>query len=117
MSGVALSRIEREIARRSERVPGLRALPVFKLLAAAEVLLLARQHALRLDPAERRRLVELVRIGHGRRRNLDPAQREELAALVEKAAPREFVGEVVTRFSPVPLPRRVVEGRRRRRRD
>jgi hypothetical protein len=86
---------------------------VFKLLAAAEVLLLARQHALRLEPEERRRLVELVRIGRGRRRNLTLEQREELAELVEKAAPREFLGEAASRLSPVPLPKRLIRGRRR----
>jgi hypothetical protein len=101
----------RGIAHGSERIPGLRALPVVKLLALAEVLLLARQHALRLDPHERRRLVELVRTGRGRLRNLTPDQRDELATLVEKAAPREFLGEAVSRFSPVPLPRRIVYGR------
>jgi hypothetical protein len=84
---------------------------VVKLLAVGEVLLLAREHALRLEPDERRRLVALVRTGHGRRRNLTPEQQEELAGLVEKAAPREFLGDAVSRFSPVPLPRRIVYGR------
>jgi hypothetical protein len=88
---------------------------VLRLLSLAEVLLLARQHVVRLEPEERRRLVELVRIGRGRRRNLTPQQREELAALVEKAAPREFLGEVARRLSPVPLPQRVIRGRRRAR--
>jgi hypothetical protein len=108
---VPRSLITRGIARGAERIPGLRALPVVRLLAVAEVLLLARHHVLRLEPHERRRLVELVRIGRGRRRNLTPAQRDELAALVEKAAPREFLGQAVSRFSPVPLPRRIVYGR------
>jgi hypothetical protein len=108
------SRLTRVVVRGSERIPALRAVPVFELLMAGEVLLLARQHALRLEPEERRRLVELVRIGHGRRRNLTPQQRDELAMLIEKAAPREFLGEAAIRLSPVPLPKRLVRGRRSR---
>jgi hypothetical protein len=108
------SRLTRGLARGSERIPALRKVPVFRLLAAAEVLLLAREHVVRLEPAERRRLVELVRIGHGRRRNLTPQQRDELALLVEKAAPREFLGEAASRLSPVPLPQRLIRGRRSR---
>jgi hypothetical protein len=103
------------IARRAERIPALRGVPILRLLALGEVLLLAREHVIRLEPAERRRLVELVRIGRGRRRNLTPEQREELAALIEKAAPREFLGESLSRLSPIPLPRRVIQGRRRSR--
>jgi hypothetical protein len=110
------SLLVRGIAHGAERIPALRKLPVLKLLALAEVLLLARQHVVRLEPYERRRLVELVRIGRGRPRNLTPEQREELATLVEKAAPREFLGEAVSRLSPVPLPRRIVQGRGGRRR-
>lgn len=107
------SRLPRSIARGSERYAALRALPVLKLLAAGEVLLLARQHVVRLEPAERRRLVELVREGHGRRRNLTPEQRDELAALVAKAEPRRFLTEAASKFSPVPIPERLVRRRRR----
>jgi hypothetical protein len=87
---------------------------MFKLLAIAEIAVLARRHALRLTPPERRRLVELLRKGRGRGRNLEPAEREELAALVAKVEPRLFVGSAADRLSPFPLPRRLVEGRRRR---
>jgi hypothetical protein len=114
VTDVPPSRITRGIARGSERIPALRGLPVLRLLAVAEVLLLARQHVARLEPHERRRLVELVRIGRGRRRHLTPQQREELAALIEKAAPRQFVAEAVSRLSPVPLPQRLLRGRRPR---
>ena len=55
------------IAGVASRIPGLRRLPVFKLLAIGEVALLARSHIRRLDPDERRRLVELLRKGRGRR--------------------------------------------------
>jgi hypothetical protein len=89
-----------------------RAIPLARLLAAAQVLLLARRHWHRLEPIERRRLIALVRQGRGRGRNLSPAERDELARLIAKADPRLFAGLVVQRFSPVPLPRRLVRGRR-----
>jgi hypothetical protein len=95
------------------RVPGLKRLPVMKLLAIGEIALLARRHVSLLEPEERRRLVELVRHGRGRTRNLSDAEREELAALVAKAEPRRFAGLVADKLSPVPLPKRVVNGRRR----
>jgi hypothetical protein len=104
------------IASASKRVLGLRAIPLARLLAAAEIALLAHDHIAQLEPHERRRIVALVRKGHGRPRNLTEAERDELAHLVAKAQPRLFVGHAAQRFSPVPLPRRIVEGPRRRRR-
>lgn len=89
------------------------AVPVARLLAAGQIVLLARRHWHRLEPAERRRLIALVRSGHGRPRNLSERDRAELARLVAKADPRLFAGLVAQRFSPVPLPARVVYGRRR----
>jgi hypothetical protein len=94
----------------AHRIPGLRRLPVLKLLALAEIALLARDHVSRLDAADRRRLVELVRKGHGRSRNLTETERRELSALLAKAEPRRFAGLAADRLSPVPLPRRMVEG-------
>jgi TRAP-type C4-dicarboxylate transport system substrate-binding protein len=91
-----------------------KAVPVARLLAAGEIVMMARQHWHRLEPAERRRFVALVRRGHGRKRNLSERDQAELARLIAKANPRLFVGLVAQRFSPVPLPRRVVHGRRRR---
>ena len=102
------------IARAATRLPVLKRLPVMKLLAIGEIALLARAHASLLDPAERRRLVALVRKGRGRPRNLSPDEREELAELVAKVEPRRFAGLVADKLSPVPLPRRIVEGPRRR---
>jgi hypothetical protein len=93
-------------------VPGVRRLPVLKLLAVAEIGLLARDHLRRLSPAERRRLLELVRIGRGRPSNLTRSERDELAALVAKLEARRLAGEAADRLSPVPLPRRVVRGAR-----
>ena len=92
--------------------PGLRKRPVAPLLAVAEIVLLARQHIVRLEPRERRRVLTLMRRGHGRTRNLSPAERAELAALVSKANPRLFLGLVASKLSPVPLPPRVIRGRR-----
>jgi hypothetical protein len=96
----------------TRKVPGLRRVPVVALLSAAELALLASDHIRRLTPAERRRLVVLVRIGHGRRRRLDPTQRRELEQILDKLEPRVHVGDTVSRLSPVPLPRRLVYGRR-----
>jgi hypothetical protein len=102
------------IGRIAGRVPGLKRLPMLKVLAVGEIALLARDHALRLTGEERRRLVELIREGRGRARNLRPAEREELSALVAKAEPRLFAGLVADKLSPVPLPKRLVRGPRRR---
>jgi hypothetical protein len=100
--------INRAISGASRRVPGLRRLPMLQLLALAEVLLLAQRHVERLTPAERRRVLELVRTGRGRSRNLNPRERAELADLVDKAEPREFLAEAVHRLSPVPVPRPII---------
>ncbi len=99
------------LGRATKRVPGLRRVPVVKLLAAAEVAMLARDHVTRLTAAERRRLVALVRLGRGRRRRLTDTERAELEALLTKLAPRELIGDAVERLSPVPLPRRLLYGR------
>lgn len=88
-------------------------LPAARLLAAAQILMLARTHWHRLEPAERRRVMALVVQGHGRRRNLSPSEQLELSRLIAKADPRLFAGLVAERFSPVPLPSRLVRGRRR----
>jgi hypothetical protein len=101
------------LTRGASRIPGLRRLPVLKLLAIGEIALLARSHAQKLDAAERRRLVELLREGRGRPSNLSAGEREELQRLAAKAEPRLFAGLAADRLSPVPLPRRLVRGRRR----
>jgi hypothetical protein len=95
------------------RIPGLKWIPVMKLIAVGEIALLARSHAIKLTPEERRRLIALVRKGRGRRTKLSDDEREELSRLVAKAEPRLFAGLVAQKFSPVPLPRRLVRGRRR----
>ena len=96
----------------TSRIAGLRRLPVAKLLALAEIVALAHDHLSRLEPHERRRVLELLRKGRGRPRNLSAAQRAELQMLVAKADPRLFAGMVADKLSPVKLPNRVVRGRR-----
>jgi hypothetical protein len=104
----------RAIAHGAGRIPGLRRLPILKVLAIGEIALLARSHLRKLNPDERCRLVELLRAGRGRPGNLSASEREELTRLVAKAEPRLFAGSVADKLSPVPLPRRVVHGRRER---
>ena len=90
-------------------------MPVVKLLAVAELALLAREHMLRLSPSERRRLITLVRVGRGRRNRLTGSEREDLERILGKLEPRLLVGHAVDRLSPVPLPRWLVYGPRNRR--
>jgi hypothetical protein len=104
------------VGRAAGRLPGLRRLPVLKLLAVGEIALLARHHIELLEPRERRRLIELLRIGRGRPHNLSGSERQELAALVAKAEPRLFAGVAAEKLSPVPLPKRMVNGPRKRKR-
>jgi hypothetical protein len=98
------------LGKAAERVPGLRRVPVVRLLSLAELALLARDHMARLSPHERRRLISLVRLGRGRRSRLTGAERRELESLLAKLEPRLLVGEAIDRLSPVPLPRRLVFG-------
>jgi hypothetical protein len=105
--------VTRSLGHVATHVPGLRLLPVFKLIAIAEVGLLARDHLLRLTPPERRRLLELIRIARGRPSKLREADRDELTELVAKMEPRLLAGEAAERISPVPLPKRIVHGPKR----
>lgn len=84
--------------------PTLKKIPAAKLIVVAEVVLLARQHVLKLEPQERRRIVELVRRGHGLPSHLSERERRELVRLLEKVEPREFVRSAM-RQAGVPLPR------------
>jgi hypothetical protein len=104
------------LERMTSKVPGLRRIPAVRLLALGEIALLARDHVGKLTPEERRRLVALVRQGHGRPSHLSEAERDELTRILAKAEPRLFAGLAAAKLSPVPLPRRVVEGSRRARR-
>ena len=103
-------RVGRLLERAVHRIPGMRQIPVVRLLAAAEIVVLARDHLEMLEPHERRRIVELLRIGRGRAHNLSNAERDELHTLVAKAQPRLFVGLAAEKLSPVRLPKRIVRG-------
>lgn len=95
------------LPRAIRRVPGLRHLPVVRLLAVGELALVARRHLQHLDAAERRRLAELVRRGRG----LTVPEREELRGLVGKLDARAFAGSAAQRLSPLPLPKRLTKAR------
>jgi hypothetical protein len=95
------------LPRIAKRIPGVRQLPVVRLLAVAELALVARKHLQHLDPAERHRLAELVRHPRG----LTSPERDELRKLVSKLDARAFAGSAATRLSPVRLPRRMTRAR------
>jgi hypothetical protein len=81
-------------------------LPIFRLLAVAQLALLARRHLRGLTRADRRRLVQLVRRG----RSLTPAERTELRVIAGKFEPRAFALAAAGKLSPVPLPKRFRAG-------
>jgi hypothetical protein len=112
LEGVPSGIVNRSVGKVAEKVPGLRRLPVVRLLSLAEVAVLARDHYQRLTPAERKRLVALVRTGRGRADRLTEREREELVGILAKLEPRRLVGDTVGRLSPVPLPKRLLYGKR-----
>jgi hypothetical protein len=89
-----------------------RGIPVLELLMIAQVAVLAGRHVSKLDRIERRRLAALVREGRGRAAQLSRGDADELRALVAKLEPRLFAGSALDKLSPVPLPKRVLYGRR-----
>ena len=89
-----------------------RGVPVVALLSAFELARLAGAHLKRLDAGERRRLLALVAKARRGPRALSESERSELAALVAKLEPRAFFGSAAARFSPVPVPKRLLYGRR-----
>ena len=97
----------RQLVTRAATGRAARYVPWLRFLAVAEVAVLAGRHIRHLDPAERRRMVELVRRG----RDASPAEREELRALVAKIDLRGLAGGAAATFSPIPLPRRLTKAR------
>jgi hypothetical protein len=89
------------VARAAQRLPGLKRLPLARLVLLAEVAVLAKAHYERLTPSERRRLVLLVREARGLPRNLSERERRELGKLVAKVEPRVFATEAVQKFTPL----------------
>src|SRR5690606_26599474 len=69
----------------------LRRLPWFRVLAVAQLALVARRHLALLEPDERSRLARIVRDSRGRPlRNLTADDRAELLRLVRKLEPGAF---------------------------
>ena len=95
----------------ASRVPGLKRLPVMKLLMLGEVVLLARDHIERLTPAERRRFVVLMRDARGRPNNLSRRDHDELQGLIAKVEPRLFAAGAADKLSPIPLPKSLLRGK------
>ena len=93
------------LARAAERLPGLKRLPLARLVILAEVAILAKSHFERLSPAERRRLVVLVRDAKGRPSNLTTRERHELEKLIAKVEPKAFASLAIEKFSPLPARR------------
>lgn len=84
----------------------VRRLPVARLLALADVIVLAREHLNKLEPDERRRLVELVKLGRLTRGQLSRRERRELNELLAKTEPKLFLNRAVQKVAGVPIPRR-----------
>jgi hypothetical protein len=89
-----------------------RGVPVVALLSAAEIAKLMGRHVSKLQPEERRRLLALVAKARRGTGSLSGSERRELSALVAKLDPRVFVGSAANHFSPVPVPKRLLYGRR-----
>jgi hypothetical protein len=69
----------------------LQRLPWFRIVAIAQIALVARRHLGLLEPEERSRLARLVRDSRGRPlRNLTADDRAELLRLVRKLEPGAF---------------------------
>jgi hypothetical protein len=89
------------VARAAQRLPGLRRLPLARLVVLAELGVLAKIHFERLTPAERRRIVLLLKRAKGWPQNLSERERDELSKLVAKVEPKAFANEAAERFSPL----------------
>jgi len=76
-------------------------LPIFRILAVAQLAMLAGEHARKLSPDERKRLVDLVRRAKGRPKNLRPKERDELRSLVSQLEPGAFARGAASRLSPI----------------
>jgi hypothetical protein len=89
-----------------------RGVPVARLLLVAEVAILAQRHLGKLEPAQRRRVFALLIHSRGRPSSMTAAERREFLFLVGKLEPRLLLGRAVRRLSPVPVPKRLLYGRR-----
>jgi hypothetical protein len=89
-----------------------RGVPVARLLLVAEVAVVAQRHLSKLDRAQRRRLFTLLIRSRGWPRSLTGAERRELLYLVGRLEPRLLLGMAASRISLVPVPKRLLYGRR-----
>ena len=86
--------------------------PVARLLLVAELVILAQRHLGKLDSAQRLRLFSLLVRARGRPRSLTAAERYEVVYLVARLEPRLLLGTALRRVIPLPLPNRLLYGRR-----
>ena len=86
--------------------------PVARVLLVVQLAILAQRHLRKLDSAQRRRLLALLARTRGRPRSLPAGERRELLYLLARLEPRLFFGTAARRVSPVPLPKRLLYGRR-----
>ena len=70
------------------------------LVAGLEIAWIARRHWRRLEPEERRRLLDLARKSRGRPAKLTERERREAAELLEKVDYAEFGGNVAGTLLP-----------------
>jgi hypothetical protein len=84
-------------------------LPLARLLMLAELAVDAGHHIAKLEPADRTRMLVLLRKARGRPGTLAADERDELMALVSQMEPHVFLGTAATRLSPFPVPRRLIE--------
>ena len=71
-------------------------IPLLKLMALAQLGMLAHQHYKRLNPTERKRLVALMK----HPRSMSSTDRSELKGLVAKMEPGAFAGSAARHANP-----------------
>src|SRR5207302_1856357 len=79
--------------------------PIARLLVVGELAVELRRHVAKLEPAERARLLALLRQARGGRHALTQNERSELLGLVARMEPQAFIGMAVKRASPIVLSR------------
>ena len=102
------------IGRGVTRIPGLKRLPVMKVLALGEIALLAQRHLSLLTPDERRRLVALVRRARAARATCRRTSARSSPSWSPRRSRAGSPASPPTRSLPCPLPKRLVNGPKRR---
>lgn len=91
------------VSRTFSRAGALRKIPLVRMVALAEVIVLANEHVHKLTQQERHRLVELVKRGRARPSHLSARERRELRGLLAKAEPKQFVSRAMLKVTGIPL--------------